>query len=412
MSSDNITIKDYFKKFHGMSPYLTIQKEEWDWIKKTWEKEEIVETLADVLFTYPYPFPEMTSDEVLDDYKKLKGTWWPDILVEGQWFPRNDNNSKYDLTFGNKPMFFKRINTGNKASNIFHIETRHKVDWVRMPSPWKTWQTPKGIQTVVRAFFTLEENLDMVNKRNIMLAIQMRKYVPAQFKPVIAKAFYDYFKSENILDFSAGWGDRLCGFFASEYGKKYVGIDPNKSNTDGYKKQIDFYKKNKTFFENEKDAEMIESPAEDVNYSRFENFFDTVFTSPPYFNTEKYSYDDTQSWVRYKAIDDWNKNFLHKTLGKIIPTIKRNGILAINISDVYSSPEKGYVPIVNPMNDFLVNEGLKYEGCIGMEMAKRMNSAGAGKASSDYFSEELRERTEEKKNQAFGEPIWVFSKPF
>jgi 16S rRNA G966 N2-methylase RsmD len=370
MSSQKVTIKDYFKKFYGMHPYLTIEKEEWDWIKKTWEKEEIVEEISEVLFTYPYPFPELTADEVLEDFRKLKGTWWPDILVEGEWFPRNENNSAYDLTFGGKPMFFKKTITGNKASNIFHIQTRHKVDWIRMPSPWKTWQTPKGIRTVVRAFFTLEQSLDMVNKKNIILAIQMRKYVPAQFKPAIAKAFYDYFKSENILDFSAGWGDRLCGFFASEYGKNYVGIDPNKTNTEGYKKQIEFYKKNKTFFENEKTAEMIESPAEDLDYSRFENFFDTVFTSPPYFNTEKYSYDDTQSWVRYKSVDDWNKNFLHKTLDKIIPTIKTNGILAINISDVYSSPDKGYVPIVNPMNDFLESKGLTYRGCIGMEMTK------------------------------------------
>ena len=35
--------------------------------------------------------------------------------------------------------------------------------------------------------------------------------------------------------------------------------------------------------------------------------FDTVFTSPPYFSVERYSYDDTQSWVRYKDIKDWNE---------------------------------------------------------------------------------------------------------
>ena len=155
---------------------------------------------------------------------------------------------------------------------------------------------------------------------------------------------------------------------------------------------------------------MIDSPAEDVDYSRFENFFDMVFTSPPYFNTEKYTYDDTQSWVRYKTIDEWNKNFLHKTLDKIIPAVKQGGIIAINISDVYSSPDKGYVDIVNPMNDFLKEKGLEYQGCIGMEMAKRMNSAGAGEARSDYYSEEHRERAEELQNQAFGEPIWIWKK--
>ena len=50
----------------------------------------------------------------------------------------------------------------------------------------------------------------------------------------------------------------------------------------------------------------------------YENFFDTIFTSPPYFNTEKYSLHDTQSYLRYKKIDDWNTNFLHKTIDKLI----------------------------------------------------------------------------------------------
>ena len=42
---------------------------------------------------------------------------------------------------------------------------------------------------------------------------------------------------------------------------------------------------------------------EDFDYSEYENYFDVVFTSPPYFSVERYSHDDTQSWVRYKNID-------------------------------------------------------------------------------------------------------------
>ena len=50
-----------------------------------------------------------------------------------------------------------------------------------------------------------------------------------------------------------------------------------------------------------------------------------------------YSYDDTQSWVRYKDIDDWNKDFLHSTLGKLWKSVKKGGYVLINISDVYSN---------------------------------------------------------------------------
>jgi hypothetical protein len=403
-------IKEYFKKFYGMTPYLTIEKEEWDWIKQTWEKEEVVEAISDVLHTYPYPLPDMSDEDVLKDYQKLKGTWWKDILVEGDWFPRNGRDSKYDLNFDSKPMYFKKINTGNKASNKFHIENRHKVDWVRMPSGFRTWQTPKGIQTVVRAFFSLADHLVDVNKANIILAVQMRKYVASQFKPVIAKAFYDYFKSENVLDFSAGWGDRFCGFYAGETTKHYVGIDPNLSNHENYLKQENYYKKYRTFFEESKTATFIPQPAEDVDYSQYENYFDTIFTSPPYFNTERYSTDEGQSYLRYKQIDAWNKGFLHTALDKMIPTLKKGGILAINIADVYSAPDKGYLEIVNPMNEFLESKGLKYRGCIGMQLAARPNNGGSGTAKSEYYSDDMKELAEETKNQAFGEPIWVFEK--
>ena len=324
------------------------------------------------------------------------------------WFPRNERVSKYPLTFQDSQFYFKRTNVGNNASNPFHIENRWKVDWVRTPSGWKTWQSVEGIKTIVRAYFTLDKVLTEVNADTLRMATTLRKYVASQFKPVIAKAFYDKFNSKNVLDFSAGWGDRLAGFYASDSGKHYVGIDPNLDNHPAYERQAEFYKKQKTFFEDLKTAEFITQPAEDVDYSKYEGFFDTIFTSPPYFNTEKYSQHPTQSYLRYKKIDDWNRNFLHKTLEKIIPTLTADGILAVNIADVYSAPDKGYVDITNAMNDYISSKGLKYLGCIGMEMTKRFNSAGAGNAVSDYYSEELKEAVEERKDAAFCEPIWIW----
>jgi hypothetical protein len=45
-----------------------------------------------------------------------------------------------------------------------------------------------------------------------------------------------------------------------------------------------------------------------------------------------------------------------------------------------------------------------------MEMTKRFNSGGAGNAVSEYYNEELKEKAEEMKNKAFGEPIWIWQK--
>ena len=405
-----MNIKKYFKKFYNMRPYIDIDKKEWKYIIETYEKDDIVETLSEVLFTYPPPIPKITEQKMIKDLNKLKGVWWYDLLIEGQWFPRNERESRYDLTFDNSNYYFKKCNIGNNASNPFHIENRWKTDWSRTPSGWRTWQSVDGIKTIVRAFFSLEKVLLDVNEGTIRMATTLRKYIASQFKPSIAKAFYDKFNSEYVLDFSAGWGDRLAGFYTASNTKHYVGIDPNTKNHPNYKKQIDFYEKHRTIFEEEKKVTLIPMPAEDVDYSEYNNYFDTIFTSPPYFNTEKYSDEDTQSYIRYKKIDDWNKNFLHKALGKMIPTLKAGGIMAINIADVFSGPDKGYVDITNAMNDFLKSKGLKYKGCIGMEMTKRFNSGGAGNAKSEYFDEHLKEKTKQTKNIAFGEPIWIWEK--
>ena len=400
-------INELFKKFYGMKPYLFIDEKEWQHIITTYDKDEVVDELAKCLHTYRCPIPEITEKEALKSLKKLKGVKWGDILEYKSWFPRNERRSKYELTHS----YFKRDNSGNNASNPFHIETRWKVDWTRTPSGWRTWQTVDGIKTIVRAFWSLEKVLTKVDLQSIRMATTLRKYVASQFKPSIAKAFYDYFRSVNVLDFSAGWGDRLAGFYCGETTKSYVGIDPNTLNHPNYQRQVEFYKKHQTFFEEEKQVEFICSPAEDVDFTKYKEHFDTVFTSPPYFNVEKYSDEDTQSYIRYKDIDSWNKNFLHKTLGNIIPTLKKDGLLAINIADVYDAKNKTYFYICNPMNDFLKSKGLWYDGCIGMEMTKRFNSGGAGNAKSEYFQEYLKDKTKHTKNVAFGEPIWIWRKP-
>ena len=399
-------VVDYFKKFYGMKPYLSIDEKEWQYIITTYEKDELVDELAKCLHTYPCPIPEITEKETLRSLNKLKSVQWMDILEYKSWFPRNERRSKYELTNS----YFKRDNSGNNASNPFHIENRWKVDWTRTPSGWKTWQTVDGIKTIVRAFWSLEQVLTKVDIQRIRMATTLRKYVASQFKPSIAKAFYDYFGSVNVLDFSAGWGDRLAGFYCGETTSHYVGIDPNTLNHPNYQRQVEFYKKHQTFFEEEKKVDLICEPAEDVDYSKYENHFDTIFTSPPYFNVEKYSDEDTQSYVRYKNIDSWNKNFLHKAIGKMIPTLKKDGILAVNIADVYSSKDKDYFDICNPMNDFIKSQGLHYFGCIGMEMTKRFNSGGAGNAKSEYFQEYLKDKTKHTKDIAFGEPIWIWRK--
>ena len=408
---------EYFDKFKNMEPYLFIGEEEWEHIKNTFDKDDVKESLAKVAMEYPIPYASISEDDAFDALKKLKGMRHNEILVEGEWFAREGTDFKYDLTFEGKQQYFKRINTGNKASNYFQQQNRWSVDGTIAPGPKRTWETEKYMTSLMGSAYTLK--LSKIDAGNLRIMLSLRKYICSQFKPNVAKVLYDKLGSKSILDFSAGWGDRLAGFYGSETGEFYMGIDPRKENHPIYEEQKQFYEKHRTMFEVDKKSMFVEYPAEDFEYKP--DSYDTVFTSPPYFGVERYSYDDTQSWVRYKTIDEWNEHFLQKTLKKLWCSVKSGGYILINISDVYASSGakqkrlnshgKQWLEICNPMNDFLSTfSDSEYQGCVGMEMAKRPNSGGAGTASDDRFTEESLELAEETKEKTFCEPIWIWKK--
>ena len=401
----------YFDKFYDMEPYLFIDEVEWEYIKNTFDKQDVRESLAKVAMSYPPPYMDISEKDALKQLQKLKGMRHNEILVEGEWFAREGTEYRYDLTFEGKQQYFKRNNTGNDSSNYFQQKNRWSVDGTIAPGPHRTWESHKFMTTLIGSAYSLK--LPKIDKSAFRVMIGLRKYICSQFKPNVAKVLYDKLESKSILDFSAGWGDRLAGFYASETGESYIGIDPRKENHPIYEEQKQFYEKHRTMFEVPKKSMFVEYPAEDFEYQK--NMYDTVFTSPPYFSVERYSYDDTQSWVRYKDIDTWNTQFLQKTLEKIWPSIKRGGYLLVNIADVFARTggQRNMVEICNPMNNFLSTfHDSEYKGCIGMEMAKRPNSGGAGMAreSDERFQDSTIQRAEETKDKRFCEPIWIWRK--
>jgi hypothetical protein len=406
--------EDLFAKYERGTydgEYPTILPEDWELIKETYPKDEVKEKLAEIFMRYPIPYADITEEDAYNDYLKLKGFRWNDYLKEGEWFPRKAAQTRYPLTYEGKQVYFSRVNTGNNTSNYFQQKNRWSVDGSVSPGPKRTWESKKFMTSLMGSAYSLK--LPQIGKRELRTMIGLRKYICSQFKPSIAKMFYEYSNAKTVLDFSMGWGDRLAGAFTAECVEHYVGLDPRKENHPIYEQQRDFYNKHTTFFESPTKTDFYCSPAEDFDYGAYENYFDLVFTSPPYFSVERYSHDDTQSWVRYKNIDDWNENFLHKTLGKIIPTVKKGGIIAVNIADVYTGTKGGkeWLEITNPMGDFLTSQGMIYKGCMGMEMAKRPNSGGAGTAKdTEQYKDETLQLTEETKDKRFCEPIWVFEK--
>ena len=149
------------------------------------------------------------------------------------------------------------------------------------------------------------------------------------FCGTIICAVIKLFKSKKILDFCAGWGDRLIGTMTyDDKIKSYYGIDPNKKLHTGYKNMIKSFLPKSSYNK----YSMINGCAEDVINSLNETF-DLIITSPPYYDLEIYSDDKNQSINRYSSFEEWYNKFLLSSLYQSIEKLDENGVLAININN-------------------------------------------------------------------------------
>jgi hypothetical protein len=156
-----------------------------------------------------------------------------------------------------------------------------------------------------------------------------------------------------MIDISAGWGDRLIA--AMSMNIEYLGFDPNKELVAGHNKMIEM-------LGNKKIHKVISQPFEDSDYSLPPNYYDICLTSPPFFDLEIYSQDETQSCIRYNQIQTWLKGFLFPSLDKIWKSLKDGGYLAIHLGDTYR------FRICDPMNHYIDEHLPKsfYRGVIGI----------------------------------------------
>jgi hypothetical protein len=59
--------------------------------------------------------------------------------------------------------------------------------------------------------------------------------------------------------------------------------------------------------------------------------FDLVFTSPPYFDTEKYFEEPGQCWRDYPVWEQWKGSYLRPTVARAKDYLRPGGKLVLNV---------------------------------------------------------------------------------
>jgi hypothetical protein len=363
------------------SDFIHIPAEDWkqilSYIGDSKERKlEITTQRAELAGRYPLPLPKISQEEMIRDYELFVGE-----RVERTQVNTTVRGGPYKHPISEETWKWKWC--GVTLADAFFKSVQLQASHRRYRSPAAAWGDMSGRRTAFNALVALKKS--HVDEKMVLTGFKLRLHIAGNFLPTVAREIYDKFGGRRVLDFSAGYGGRFVGYWGST-AEHYIGIDPNTACHPCYQRLGGWleerYPKRKTW-------EFVCAPAEEVDYSCFENV-DLVFTSPPYFNLERYSQEPTQSWKRYKHIDQWKEQFLFKTIGKIAPIVNPGGHIIINICD---SPSHAELRVCDDMCDYAAGIGLEVLPAIRMLMTNRPgNSVQPGAA-------------------RIAEPIWVFRKP-
>lgn len=312
-------------------------------IKSKYTEDEFTEAIMKVLELFPRPIMSVYTDELTtNDYQSIHTDTSEVKMVK----------IKDVLT----PVIIANTK-GVKLLNHFTDSVLIYTHKYRKPSYEEAWKNLELRELLVRRMIKKDKR---VNNRGLFGCFACQFGRLFNFPPNLAKYVYNtYGKGGRVLDFCAGFGGRLLGYWVSNC-TEYIGIDPNRNVP--YNQIIKYLET----FKNKK-AQVFYECAEDFDYS-LHGKFDIIFTSPPYFNTEIYSEDPSQSCHRYKNSNVWLENFLYKTLSKCSDALKSDGTLAINIKNC------GKIDLVNPMINYIESLGFTEKERIMISQSKRYSN--------------------------------------
>ena len=190
-------------------------------------------------------------------------------------------------------------------------------------TPMQIFNDDEKFKKVIEKRMRMGDNMSGAGIRK-MLKIFTGTQSVSNFRPTSAKALYDCFATDGVIwDMSSGFGGRLLGFICSN-GKKYIGTEPSTKTYNGLLQIKEDYGNN--------NVELYKCGSE--TFIPDKNSLDFCFTSPPYFDCEKYSDEPTQSYIKFNNKADWLNGFLYQTFKNCYYGLKDNKYMAINIANI------------------------------------------------------------------------------
>jgi len=284
--------------------------------KKTWDKmtEAQMQTFKEQIFEYyrsnGFPYYKVLPEDCISKFAKMR-------------------RKEYLSLIQDKVVAQTMTGLGELWTYFPHA---FDVQCENMLSPLQAFNNDKTLRMAIDKRIKYGS---YINDSGMRKALKIATGVQSvsNFRPTAAAAIYDYFDARDVWDMSCGYGGRLLGAFISKSVKHYIGTEPCSPTMDGL---INL----KTHL-NELDPEFkitLHKTGSEC-FTPVPESLDLCFTSPPYFRTEKYSAEPTQSAIKFPEKESWLQGFLAQTIRNCFIGLKANKFLAINIANVKAYPE-------------------------------------------------------------------------
>ena len=235
--------------------------------------------------------------------------------------------------YNNQPYYDGKIlqnkaNTGLKLCKfthpIQHQITRNDKD----PCMIDKFYDDDILKKAIKGSITTNKSADPAHVLNFLTLIGS---TATNFKPLSAQAMVERYTPYGgvVFDSSQGIGGRILGTLTSQKNLTYIGSDPWKE-TNICNAKIGQYCEEVLGRKNAYKLFCIGS--EKMRLSN-EGIADFSFTSPPYFDLEHYSDDETQCYNAYPDITKWFKAFCGMTIKNTYNILKPGAFYCVNIAD-------------------------------------------------------------------------------
>lgn len=214
------------------------------------------------------------------------------------------------------------VKCGNTISLLFNP---HRLDTTTVTSDisiYGSLQYDNLLDGLARLYlYNLEHNVNNSFYQAIQRGYNGIQYVN-EFPPYVARSIILKYsnKSSNIkvLDPCCGWGGRMIGV-ASVPNSTYIGFEPSTQTYNGLCKLGNWLKSLQPSF----NFKIYNIPYED-SFDIGLTDFDVALTSPPYYDTEHYSDEETNSLNRYNSFDNWILDFYTPLILKTVERLNDN----------------------------------------------------------------------------------------